>query len=283
MPFKISIKKNIRADYSIFLGICCLLLAFILGFIRLHFYPFIVKPEIKIVADTRLSKFIALDHEGFLADMLFIQVNLHSGSLMWKPLYINFDSKWAYDMMDVITELDPKFFTAYLFSAMGLVHAFDDVRLAEPILKKGMKEFPDSWELPFWTGYGHYNHLMEYQKASEYLWEAYNKPEAPKHFLAIMLSAMQKAGSFDRAAIAMKALMDRTDKQNLKIIYAKKIQRLLNLDLIMQCADKYKAERGRFPETIEELILNGYLKQIPKDPFGSKYGWNSDKKLPHIL
>ena len=39
-------------------------------------------------------------------------------------------------MMDIITDLDPKFYTTYLLSAMGLVHYHDDMKLADPILKK---------------------------------------------------------------------------------------------------------------------------------------------------
>lgn len=262
------------------LALCLLGAAFSLGYARLTLYPFIVKPEVKFVTDSRLSRLIALDHQGFLADMLFIQVNLHSGSLMWKPLYIDFDSKWAYRMMDVITDLDPKFYTAYLFSAMGLVHYHDDVKLADPILKKGMKEFPDAWELPFWAGYGHFNRLMDYETASRYFWEAYNKPDAPKQFLGLMLSAMQKTGSFDRAAIAMEAMVNSTDNPNLRTIYAKKLVRMKNLDVLMKAALAYKEKTGEFPETLKVLVVSGILKKIPEDPDGMAYEWNREKNLP---
>ena len=270
----------LREQRMTFLGLLMLGTAFSFGYARLTLYPFIVKPEVKLVVDSRLSRILALDHPGFLADMLFIQVNLHSGSLMWKPLYIDFDSKWAYRIMDVITDLDPKFYTAYLFSAMGLVHYHDDVKLAAPILKKGMEAFPDSWELPFWAGYGYFNRLMDYQTASRYFWEAYNKPDSPKGFLGLMLSAMQKTGSFDKAAVAMKAMMDSTENPNLKTIYAKKLVRLKNLDTLMKAAEAYKAKNGSFPDTLDTLVDLGFLKEIPQDPDGMTYKWNREKSLP---
>ena len=43
--------------------------------------------------------------------------------------------------MDVVTDLNPRFYKAYLLSSMGLIHKFEDVKLAEPILQKGMKNF----------------------------------------------------------------------------------------------------------------------------------------------
>jgi len=275
-----SITNRLRDHRMLFLGLGFFGAAVCLGYAKLTLYPFFVRPEVKLVVDSRLSRTMALDHQGFMADMLFIQVSLHSGSLMWKPMYIDFDSKWAYHMMDVITDLDPKFYTAYLFSAMGLLHYHEDVKLAAPILEKGMAEFPDSWELPFWAGYGYYNRLMDYDAASKYFWEAYNKPDAPKQFLGLMLSAMQQSGSFDRAAIAMKAMMDSTDNLNLKTIYAKKLVRLKNLDILMKAATRYKEKTGDFPKTLENLVTSGFLKQIPDDPESMKYQWNREKNLP---
>ncbi|MDY0222315.1 MAG: hypothetical protein RBR67_14360 [Desulfobacterium sp.] len=275
-----SITNRLKRHRMIILGLCLIGAAFCFGYARMTLYPFIVKPEIKLVTDSRLSRLLSLDHTGFMADMLFIQVNLHSGSLMWKPLYIDFDSQWAYRMMDVITDLDPKFYTAYLFSAMGLIHYHDDVKLAHPILKKGMKEFPDSWELPFWAGYGYFNRLMDYETAARYFWEAYNKPDAPKQFLGIMLSAMQRTGSFDRAAIAMEAMMNSTENPNLKTIYAKKLVRMKNLDTLMKAAQAYRERTGEFPETLDLLVSSGLLEKIPEDPDGMAYEWNKEKNLP---
>jgi tetratricopeptide (TPR) repeat protein len=263
-------------------GVALLLMAFGLGTLRMVRYPFIVRPEIKIVADSRLAKIVSLDHDGFLADLLFIDVDLHSGSLMWKPRYINFDAKWSYKMMDVVTDLDPKFYMAYLFSIMGLVHNLQDVRLAEPIVQKGMKQFPDSWELPFWAGYGYFNYLGEYKKAAKYMWQAYEKPHAPKYFLALMFAALKKSGDYRKAIVALKMIMDSTKDPNLKTIYAKKVVRLSNFDQIMTAANRFHAVEGRYPQTLSELVQGQFIKAIPVDPDGAVYVWNTKKQLPTV-
>ena len=113
-----------------------------------------------------------------------------------------------------------------------------------------------------------------------YFWEAYNKPDAPKQFLGPMLSAMQKTGSFDRAAIAMEAMMNSTDNPNLRTIYAKKLVRLKNLDTLMKADTAYKQTTGDFPETLKVLVSSGLLKKTPEDPDGMAYAWNKEKNLP---
>ena len=201
---------------------------------------------------------------------------------MWKPLSVQFDSKWAYATMDVVTDLDPKFYKAYLLSLMGLIHSPKDVKLAEPILQKGIKNFPDSWELPFWAGYSYYNHLKDYEKATEYMMMAYNKPDAPKRFLGMMASATQKSGNFDKAAIAMLAMMENTDNKKLKIIYGNKMIRMKNLAQIMNAANKYKNKYKNYPESIQDLISKGYLDKIPQDPMNAVYKWDKKQNLPSI-
>ncbi|MCK5100369.1 MAG: hypothetical protein KAR45_19830, partial [Desulfobacteraceae bacterium] len=68
-------KKNNDLSTSLlyFSGILFLLIAFIFGFFRITFFPFEIKEDYKITPNLKISKLICIDHEGFLADMLFIQ------------------------------------------------------------------------------------------------------------------------------------------------------------------------------------------------------------------
>jgi hypothetical protein len=211
--------------------------------------------------------------------MLFIQVSLHSGGLMWKPLNFQFDSEWAYGMMELITDLDPKFYKAYLFAGMGLIHNFDDVYRAKPILEKGMIVFPDSWELPFWIGYAHYVYWEDYEVAGEFLWQAFQKPGSPKQFLSLMISALEKGGSYQRAFLAMKMLYDSTNDDNVKAIYGERMMQLDNLLVLQKAVSDYKAKTGSGINSLNDLIQGGYLDKIPDDPFGFHYVWNEEKNM----
>ena len=104
--------------------------------------------------------------------------------------------------------LDNRGFVADLFSGMGLIHNFDDVKLARPILEKGMKVFPESWELPFWLGYDHYIYLEDYDVGGEYLWRASQKPNAPKRFFSLLLSVLRKGGSYERGLWVLRVMVE---------------------------------------------------------------------------
>jgi len=264
---------------QIILALICFLAAVAVNFIEKKAYPLILREEVRIVPHRTVSELICLDHRGFLADMYFIQVSLHSGSLMWKPLKFQFDSPWAYGMMDVITDLDPKFYTAYLFTGMGLIHNFDDVKLAKPILEKGMEAFPDSWELPFWIGYDYYIYLEDNETASKYLWQAAQKPEAPKHFMALMLSALKKSGEYEKALWAMKMMYDNAPDEKTKTVYGKKMIQLRDMAVLQKAAEVFHQRNDRYPSDLEELLSAGLIKELPADPYGQGYEWNPDKNL----
>ena len=260
------------------LALVCALAAMSLNYMDKRLYPLVLREEVRVVPPLQVAEILSLDQRGFLADLFFIQVSLHSGSLMWKPLNFQFDSAWAYGMMQLVTDLDPKFYSAYLFAGMGLIHNFDDVYRARPILEKGMAVFPNSWELPFWIGYAHYVYWEDYDVAGEFLWKAWQKPGAPKNFLSLMISALQKGGNYQRAFLAMKMLYDSAKDDNLKVIYGKRMVQLGNLLALQKAESEYKAQTGRFSPDLQELVRSGYLKQIPEDPFGLNYVWDTGKK-----
>lgn len=260
------------------LSFCSFLAAVSINILEKEIYPLVLREELRVVPRKEIVNFLCLDHRGFAADLYFIKVNLHSGSLMWKPLHFQFDSRWSYGTMDLITSLDPEYYVAYLFSGMGLIHNFDDVRLARPILERGMKIFPESWELPFWLGYDYYVYLEEHETAGKYLWMASQKPDAPKHYLALILSVLRKGGAYKKALWTLQAMLDETQDEGLKMIYQKKIVQLQNLAFLQDSAEKYLKNHGRLPVTLDDLIKEGSIKKLPEDPMGMIYKWDGIKR-----
>lgn len=246
-------------------------------------YPPGIRDDIRVVPPVEVVRSVSLGHQGFVADLLLAKITIHSGSLMWKPLDINFDSEWAYGTVDLITDLDPKFFKAYLYSAMGMIHSFDDVHRARPIVEKGIAVFPDNWELPFWIGYNYYAYFHDYDTAGEYLWQAYNKPDAPKNFLSLMLSTLRQAGDYEKALVVIEQMFNEATDASLKMVYAKRMIQLENLLVLQNAARIYKDVRGHLPEDIETMVSEGLLPEIPEDPFGMPYKIDPDSEALVVL
>lgn len=70
---------------------------------------------------------------------------------------------WVFQMLDLITNLAPKFRRVYRIGADILSVAVDDREGARIIYDKGIKNFPNYWELAYSASY-HY--LFEYQNPS---------------------------------------------------------------------------------------------------------------------
>lgn len=60
---------------------------------------------------------------------------------------------WAYKMLDSITELSPKFRTAYAFGALTLSVLVNDIKGSSKIFRKAIKNFPNDWEILYRASY----------------------------------------------------------------------------------------------------------------------------------
>jgi general secretion pathway protein G len=50
-----------------------------------------------------------------------------------------------------------------------------------------------------------------------------------------------------------------------------------NLDQMRRMIDQYGADKGRLPDTLEDLKTAGYLREIPVDPMTDKVEWDEIK------
>ncbi|MDE1999392.1 MAG: prepilin-type N-terminal cleavage/methylation domain-containing protein [Burkholderiales bacterium] len=47
-----------------------------------------------------------------------------------------------------------------------------------------------------------------------------------------------------------------------------------SLNVMRDAIDKFAADRGRYPDSLDELVTRGYLRKIPEDPItGRKDSW----------
>ncbi len=260
------------------LALCCWVVAVGISYTSRHVYPPQIQEELMFIPKQKVVEAMSLDQKGFAADLLLIKVILHTGSLAWKPPRFQFNNEWSYQMIDLVTEIDPRYYSAYLFSGMGLLHSREDVLRSIPIIKKGMAFFPDSWELPFWIGLNAYLYLEDDVMASDYLWQAARKPNAPTSFLSLLLSAITKGGDFERGIWVLQRMIEHEKNPRIQLVYQKRIARLRNFIDLQKAAEIYHTRTGEYPDTLENLVEAGIIVQIPPDPMGREYRWNTVRK-----
>jgi general secretion pathway protein G len=50
-----------------------------------------------------------------------------------------------------------------------------------------------------------------------------------------------------------------------------------NLFVIRDCIDQYYADKGKYPDSLESLITDGYLRKLPIDPMTQKTEWKEEE------
>jgi general secretion pathway protein G len=49
-----------------------------------------------------------------------------------------------------------------------------------------------------------------------------------------------------------------------------------NLFVIRDCIDQYYADKGKYPDSLESLVTDGYLRKLPIDPITERAEWTEE-------
>ena len=104
---------------------------------------------------------VMLGHDELAADLVFIRGLVYFGS----QLEQKGDYRWLENYLDTITRLDPRWKTPYRWAGVATMYngkpiTNKAVMLSNHFLERGVRQFPEDWELPFMLGS---NYLFELQ------------------------------------------------------------------------------------------------------------------------
>jgi tetratricopeptide (TPR) repeat protein len=178
---------------------------------------------------------------------------------------------------DVITDLDPHFIDAYLVGALIMANDMSDPDLAIALLEKGMEHNPDDWILPLDAGFYAYLNLEDPERAAVYFDHASSIPGAPTQIARLHAHMYEQAGDLARSLQFWLEVYEEADDERVESIAWQHIYDLrvkLDIEVLEAAVGRYQVERGRLPESLQELIDVGYLRGSPENPNGSPYVYN---------
>lgn len=137
---------------------------------------------------------------------------------------------WVYSMLDVISEIQPKFDLVYDTGAMFLSVVVDDREGARLIFEKGLKHYPNDWNLNYHAGYHYLWEVQEPKRAAELFHQAAQNG-APQWAVALSAALYTKAGQAQLA----KTILENALRNNPKGKDEERIKaRLQEVDAILQ-------------------------------------------------
>ncbi|MEZ5425901.1 MAG: hypothetical protein R2747_06540 [Pyrinomonadaceae bacterium] len=195
-----------------------------------------------------------------------------------------FDPKLLYPLLDNATDFDPQYLGVYQYGAVVLPAIDPD--LAIRIVKKGIANNPEHWQLYHQLGYIYWR-LGDYQKSAEAYTEGSKLPGATPIMRAMAAKMRTDGGSRDTARAIYREMLegsvDEQTRQNARI-HLVKLDALDQLDAINGVLKNYLQANSRCPGDLREVLPalskiqppNGKDFQIdgeknPVDPTGAPY------------
>ena len=128
-------------------------------------------------------------------------------------------------VMDIVTELDPRFVQPYVFGAFVLAQEMKKPQRGLEILKRGLSANPTDWKLAFEIGFLHYVCRQDAASAARYFTWASRMPGHDEYVERFAAFANQRAGNTGMAILLWKHVLA-TGNKYMREVAGRELRRL---------------------------------------------------------
>ncbi|MEW6719075.1 MAG: hypothetical protein AB1346_01350 [Thermodesulfobacteriota bacterium] len=215
---------------------------------------------------------------NFLADIAWLQAVQASGSL--KMTRSDYDR--LHRLLNVVSDLDPRFEIPYLLGGLVLGESQDHGREALQVFGRGKAQFPREWRFPFYMGFTYYFTLADPASAGREMMEASALPDCPAFVPGIASRMMSEAGNPEAALMMLTAIAQQETDDDRRTVLERRIREVAverDLQLLQRAVEMYREKTGGAPQDLKDLLRAGILAEIPKDPGGGRYLLDREGKV----
>ena len=230
------------------------------SFSRLIYYPGTV------------VKAAALDFSGVIADYLMLNVLAWHGERILKRAEVK-PAEWqkTYQALNVITELDPRFFDPYILAETSLPWDAGMVEETNQLLLKGAKALPDNHRPYFFLWFNHYWFLKDPKTAASYLEKAAVIPGAPNFYKTLAARMHYQGGEVTSGIFFLQEMLKESTDPAIRERLKKRLNALRSIVVLERSVAEYMKKFRKRPVNLVELVNTGLLKAVPKDPYGGEF------------
>jgi len=221
---------------------------------------------------SKVTGLVSLDFKGIVSDFLFLKLSTLLGDKIIKnEKFKQNQADFIYQAADIITDLDPWFWDAYLMADMVLAWDFKKIDLANKLLLKAKKYRTWDFKVPYYLGFNYFYFLKDNDNGAKYLMEASKLPGSPTYLpaLATRLSAYQN--NYGPAIVFLTELLKNTRSANSIRPLEKRLKTLMILENLEKQVDRFETLNKRFPADLHDLVKHGLIDKIPDDPYGGEF------------
>lgn len=134
------------------------------------------KQDSAININKDLLIFMSAGNKRLFTDLIWVQTLIESDLERYGAKDLN---NWLFLRFNTISVLDPYFYENYLYGGQFLNVVKDDLLGADIIYTKGLKVFPEDYQLNYFAGIMNYFEIGNNRKGYDYLKKIENNPKAP--------------------------------------------------------------------------------------------------------
>ncbi len=163
--------------FLLFIGACLLNQKFEKPMIELS------KQDSAVNINKDLLIFMSAGNKRLFTDLIWVQTLLESDLERYGAKDLN---NWLFLRFNTIATLDPNFYENYLYGGQFLNVVKDDLLGADIIYTKGIKVFPNDYQLNYFAGIMNYFEIGNNRKGYDYLVKIQSHPKAPVFIRSIV-------------------------------------------------------------------------------------------------
>jgi hypothetical protein len=204
-----------------------------------------------------------------IADLFWLRTVFYVGDeLVEKAGYPD-----AARLANLVTDIDPYFWTAYVHLNAVLTVLAPDPDAAIELLEKAEHHGADRWRIYFLQGFNHFFYRNDFPRAADYMTAAAARG-GPGYLTFLASRLYSRAGDAETAIAVLRARISQAESGKVK----KRLQRRLrsvvvsrDLEILDGAIEELTRRQGAAPVNLQELVDEGLLTHVPLDPAGRPY------------
>lgn len=136
------------------------------------------------------------------------------------PNLMRFESRGLvediYPLLDRVTTVDPQFLFPYIFGGLYVLMDTGDLEDAEALLKKGLRQNPDSWQIPFYLGWISWAYRGDPVLSREYMMQAVGKPGCATYVYDLLGGITREANQEAVTRSYLRGILESTDNPEIR-------------------------------------------------------------------
>ena len=174
-------------------------------------------------------------------------------------------------LLEQSSRLDPYFKQTYTLAQGTLPWYMQEIETTMRILERSRDHRDWDWMPGFYIGFNHFYFHQNHVAASNALMQASNVSNAPPHLATWAARLASQAGQHQVAIDFLTGIIENTEDVHQRAMLSERLEAVRGSAFLQKAVDHYAVQFGRLPHSLDELVEDGLISEIPENPYDRSY------------